>query len=166
MYPEAVEDIAELDGSERVLVFKGLKKLETEPAQRGAPLGSGLTTFRKLVVGNRQIRIVYKVEEDGNVAVVWVVGSRVDSECYDLAMSSACAWGGYGESRTMLEELVGEVFGSTTKAVTTSSDELPSSNGYIDIQRDSSLDSAPNNSHYVSFTQLKPPQMMAGSDCQ
>jgi mRNA interferase RelE/StbE len=110
LYPEAVEDIAELDGSERRQVFKGLRKLETDPAQRGAPLGSGLTTFRKLVVGNRRIRIVYRVEDDGNVAVVWVVASRVDGECYDLAMGRLALHSG-GESRAALEELVRDVFG-------------------------------------------------------
>jgi mRNA interferase RelE/StbE len=78
LFPEAVEDIDELDGSERKQVFKGLLKLEADPSNRGAPLGSALTTFRKLVVGNRQIRIVYRVEEDGTVAVVWVVASRVE----------------------------------------------------------------------------------------
>jgi mRNA interferase RelE/StbE len=109
LFPEAVEDIAELDNSAREHVFKGLRKLEVEPAKRGAPLGSGLTTFRKLVVGNRQIRIVYRVEADGNVAVVWVVASRVDSECYNLAMGRL-ALHAAGESKTALEELVHDVF--------------------------------------------------------
>ena len=86
LLPDAVEDLADLDGAERRLVFKALRKLQTEPEERGAPLGSGLTTFRKLVVGNRQYRIVFRVEPDGTVVVIWVVASRVDSECYDLAM--------------------------------------------------------------------------------
>jgi mRNA interferase RelE/StbE len=113
LYPAAVEDISELDGAERKQVFKGLLKLETEPEKRGAPLGSSLTTFRKLVVGNRQIRIVYRVEADGRVAVVWVVASRVDSDCYDLAMARLALHSG-GEARTALEELVEEVFGKSS----------------------------------------------------
>ena len=111
LYPDAVEDIADLEGSERKQVFKALKKLEVGPHKRGAPLGSGLTTFRKLVVGNRQIRIVYRVDANGDAAVVWVVATRVDSECYDLAMARLALFGG-GDTQTALTELVQEVFGS------------------------------------------------------
>lgn len=110
LFPDAVEDIAELDGSQQRLVFKALEKLKSEPQKRGAPLGSGLVTFRKLVVGNRQIRVVYRVEENGDVAVVWVVASRVDSECYKLAMGRL-ALHTHGVSKAALEELVEEVFG-------------------------------------------------------
>lgn len=88
---DAREDLRDLDGSARVLVFKGLLKLRTEPAQRGAPLGSklggNLTTFRKLVVGDQAFRIVYRVDPDGSVVVVWVIARRSDDEVYQLAMS-------------------------------------------------------------------------------
>lgn len=86
---EAKEDIRALDGSAQKLVLKAITKLAEEPAQRGKPLGSrasgNLTGLRSLVVGNRQYRVVYQVEGDGSVCVVWVVGSRVDAECYDTA---------------------------------------------------------------------------------
>lgn len=89
--PAARDDVRALDGAARVLVLKAMKKLEDEPGSRGAPLGSragsNLTGFRKLVVGDRQYRIVYRVEADGSVCVVWVVGSRVDAECYEEARS-------------------------------------------------------------------------------
>lgn len=110
LHAAALDDIAELDGSERKAVFKGLLKLRTELEKRGAPLGSGLTTFRKLVVGDRQIRIVYRVEANGTVAVIWVVASRVDGQCYDLAMSRL-ALHGNREIAGALEEFVEEVFG-------------------------------------------------------
>lgn len=88
---DAREDLRDLDGSARVVVLKALRKLRTEPEQRGAPLGSratsNLTTFRKLVVGNRDYRIVYRVEADGTVVVVWVIARRADDEVYQLAMS-------------------------------------------------------------------------------
>ena len=88
---EARDDLHDLDGAARLLVLKALKKLETEPLQRGQPLGSrasgDLTSFRKLVVGNRDYRIVYRVERDGTVVVVWVIARRADSECYELALS-------------------------------------------------------------------------------
>lgn len=88
---DAWEDYYELDGDTRSKVRKGLLKLETEPAKRGQPLGSqhtgNLTTFRKLVVGNRDYRIVYRIDEDGTAVVVWVIGRRTDAECYQLAMA-------------------------------------------------------------------------------
>lgn len=88
---DAREDLHDLDGSARVAVVKGLKKLQTDPDKRGSPLGSkisgNLTTFRKLVVGDRDYRIVYRVDSDGSVVVVWVIGRRSDDEVYHLAMS-------------------------------------------------------------------------------
>lgn len=88
---DALEDLRDLDGSNRKRVLKALKKLETEPEQRGEPLGSralgNLTTFRKLVVGDRETRVIYRVGTDGNVVVVWVVAERADDACYDLAVS-------------------------------------------------------------------------------
>jgi mRNA interferase RelE/StbE len=88
----AREDLRDLDGSAQKYVVKALKKLEDNPEQRGQPLGNqagggNLTTFRKLVVGDRDYRIVYRVEADGSVCVVWVIGKRVDQECYDLAVA-------------------------------------------------------------------------------
>jgi mRNA interferase RelE/StbE len=77
---DAREDLHDLDGAARVIVLKGLTKLQSEPEKRGSPLGSklsgNLTTFRKLVVGDRDYRIVYRVDPDGSVVVVWVIGRR------------------------------------------------------------------------------------------
>lgn len=88
---DAREDLRDLDGSARQVVLKAIKKLEKEPEKRGLPLGSrqasNLTTFRKLVVGDREYRVVYRVEQDGTVVVVWVIGRRADNECYELALS-------------------------------------------------------------------------------
>lgn len=87
----AREDLKELDGSQRKIVVKALKKLEDSPEQRGEPLGSrskgNLATFRKLVVGNRDYRIIFRIDPDGTLVVVWVIASRTDDECYDLALS-------------------------------------------------------------------------------
>ncbi len=88
---EAAEDVRDLDGSAQVLVLKALEKLKTNPEQRGQPLGStvagNLTTFRKLVVGNRDYRIVYRCLDENRVAVVMVVAKRADNEVYELAVS-------------------------------------------------------------------------------
>ena len=110
---EAKEDLRDLDGSARKLVLKALKKLETDPEQRGAPLGSrpgsSLVTFRKLVVGDRDHRVVYRVEADGTVVVVWVIGKRTDGECYDLAVSRI-------RRHSENQELVGTLIGLLDQA--------------------------------------------------
>ncbi|MGH3438402.1 MAG: type II toxin-antitoxin system RelE family toxin [Sciscionella sp.] len=88
---DAREDLHSLDGSERRLVLKALAKLRIDPAKRGAPLGrrssGNLTSFRKLVVGDRAYRVIYRVERDGTVVVVWVIAQRADDECYELAIA-------------------------------------------------------------------------------
>lgn len=88
---EAAEDIRDLDGSARVLVLKALNMRKTNPEQRGQPLGStaigNLTSLRKLVVGNRDYRIVYRCLDDNRIAVVLVVARRADNEVYELAVS-------------------------------------------------------------------------------
>ena len=88
---DAKEDLRGLDGAARKLVAIKLKQLEDEPEKRGAPLGSrssrNLTTFRKVVVGNRDYRIVYRVDPDGTVCVVWVIGKRSDDEVYRVALA-------------------------------------------------------------------------------
>ncbi|WP_037347848.1 type II toxin-antitoxin system RelE family toxin [Sciscionella sediminilitoris] len=95
---DAREDLRGMDGAQRKLVLKALKKLEDSPEHRGAPLGSrsrgDLTSFRKLVVGDRDYRIVYRVERDGTVVVVWVIAGRADDRCYELAMSRLRLRGG------------------------------------------------------------------------
>lgn len=88
---EAREDVRDLDGAARKLVLRAMKKLETEPEKRGEPLGNNagggnLTGFRKLVVGDRTYRIIYSIERDV-VVVIWVIGARADSACYELAVS-------------------------------------------------------------------------------
>ncbi|WP_062381281.1 type II toxin-antitoxin system RelE family toxin [Demequina pelophila] len=112
--PEAQDDVRALDGSARKLVVSGLNKLKDLPEQRGAPLGSrasgNLTGLRKLVVGNRQYRIVYRVESDGSIVVVWVVGSRVDAECYDVAVARLEMYSHRPELRDMLRGLLDTAF--------------------------------------------------------
>lgn len=88
---DATEGLRGLDGAARKLVAKKLKQLEDEPEKRGAPLGrrssSRLTTFRKVVVGDREYRIIYRVELDGTVCVIWVIGKRSDDEVYQTALA-------------------------------------------------------------------------------
>jgi mRNA interferase RelE/StbE len=108
---DAREDLRDLDRSVQIQVLKALTKLRDNPEQRGAPLGrrstSNLTSFRKLVVGNRDYRIIYRVEADGTVVVVWVIGRRADGEAYELAMARLRTHGNAAvrELATSLEEL-------------------------------------------------------------
>lgn len=112
---EAREDVRDLDGSARRTVLKAMKKLESEPEKRGEALGSqveDLTTFRKLVVGNRDYRIVYRVERDGTVVVVWVVAKRADGECYELAVSRLRLYEDQALAKE-LEKLIDSVWSKT-----------------------------------------------------
>lgn len=88
LLPDAADDLRDLDRDQQRKVLSGLKKLQTEPEKRGFPLGSrntgNLTGFYKLVVGNKTIRIVYRVEKTA-IVVVWVIAARADSKCYTLA---------------------------------------------------------------------------------
>lgn len=112
--PAAQDDIRALEGSARKLVLNGLNKLKASPAQRGAPLGSrtsgDLTGLRKLVVGNRQYRIVYRVDQDESIVVVWVVGSRVDAECYNLAVARLEMYAKRPELRAILQGILEKAF--------------------------------------------------------
>ncbi|MEH6807083.1 MAG: type II toxin-antitoxin system RelE/ParE family toxin [Rhodococcus erythropolis] len=85
---EAQDDLLALDRDQQSKVVKGLLKLEIAPEQFGAPLGSqkdsNLTGFRKLVVGNQNIRIVYRIEKQ-SVVIVWVIAARAEKKCYKMA---------------------------------------------------------------------------------
>jgi mRNA interferase RelE/StbE len=115
LLPEARDDLHDLDGAEQKIVLKGLLKLRSEPAQRGAPLGSrapgNLTGLRKLVVGNRDYRIVYDVQEDGTIVVVWVIARRADDEVYRLAVARLKTYTGDHQKRVILRQILDTAWG-------------------------------------------------------
>lgn len=87
---DAKGDFRDLDGGSRKRVAAAIKnKLTVAPQSYGHPLGSrsggDLTGLRKLVVGNRDLRIIYEVADDDRVVILWVIGNRSDDECYSLA---------------------------------------------------------------------------------
>lgn len=88
---EAKEDIRDLERSNQKKVLRKLKELETEPEKRGQPLGNrsggNLTGLRKLVVGDRHLRVIFGIEDGGETAVVWVIRERADDRCYELALA-------------------------------------------------------------------------------
>lgn len=88
---DAKDDIRGLDRSVQVRVLKDLEKLKASPDMRGEPLGSrnngNLSGLRKLYVGpNKGYRAVFAADGD-EIAIVMVVASRADSECYELALA-------------------------------------------------------------------------------
>lgn len=84
---DAVRDLEALDRSTQLRVVKKLRQLEQGPL--GQPLGQragvNLAGFRKIVVGNRQWRIIYALSGDDTRADVWVIGARSDDQCYNEA---------------------------------------------------------------------------------
>lgn len=83
---EAVADLAryvETDIFPRLLAK--LVRLEEVGKDAGQPLGRGLTGWRKIVVGDRDWRIIFTISPDNSVATVWVIGDRADDACYEEA---------------------------------------------------------------------------------
>jgi mRNA interferase RelE/StbE len=87
----AAADLAALHRRDPQIVRSVLAKvllLERDP-YAGRPLVGDLIGWRKLVVGNRRWRIVWRVvrEEDGTTSVevseIWAVGAREDASVYD-----------------------------------------------------------------------------------
>lgn len=81
---EAVEDLRKYARSGRLKDFLSkLVRIASEGESAGVPLGKGLGTWRKVTVGDRDWRIVFRVTAD--VATVLVIGDRSDLECYEEA---------------------------------------------------------------------------------
>jgi mRNA interferase RelE/StbE len=93
--PQAVQDLHRLDRSVVKLVLSKLEILETDPLA-GAPLGRELTGFRKLAVGDRTWRIIYRIVDDSAIEVceVWAVGPRADAEIYKVVTARLATMAG------------------------------------------------------------------------
>lgn len=107
---EAIEDLENLDGSAQRLVLGKLRLLAEDP-EAGKPLGrtttGNLTGFRKLVVGDRAYRIVYRIEDDGTVCVVWVIGPRADDRCYETTLERLRELGDTPQAKRLADALEG-----------------------------------------------------------
>lgn len=116
----AIEDLRRLDGAPLVWALKKMLLLETDPLAGGPLLGS-LVGYRKLVVGNRDWRVIWRAisNERGTLTVeiaeVWAVGARSDGEVY-AEMERRVASLGDTPVRRSLEAIVGEL-GKPAKAV-------------------------------------------------
>ena len=88
---DAVADLERLRRHDPEILRTVVKKmllLERSP-EAGEPLLGALVGFRKLVAGNRDWRIVWRVTEDTahepvlDIAEVWAAGSRTDGAVYE-----------------------------------------------------------------------------------
>jgi mRNA interferase RelE/StbE len=74
------------------LFFKKLLRLEEVGQDAGLPLGHNLAGWRKIVVGDRNWRIVFRMNAEATIATVWEIGDRDDAACYDEAQRRLTAW--------------------------------------------------------------------------
>lgn len=94
--PEAEKDLKSLDGSQRILVLKAIKKVSTNPLPMeeggyGNPLGNHaatkLTGLLKVKLKAAGIRIVYKLIRTETEMLIVVIGARADDEVYETAQN-------------------------------------------------------------------------------
>lgn len=91
---EAQQDLMKLDGSIRIQVLKGIKKVSQNPLPftqggYGKPLGNkggtNLTNLLKIKFRDLGIRIVYKTEFVNSVMMIIVISARTDEQVYKEA---------------------------------------------------------------------------------
>ncbi len=88
LIPEAVEDLERYAASGNIRRFLAkLVRLEDVGEDAGVPLGRSLVGFRKIVVGDRDWRIIFRMNEAKTAATVWVIGDRADEACYAEAVA-------------------------------------------------------------------------------
>ncbi|MBM6930027.1 type II toxin-antitoxin system RelE/ParE family toxin [[Clostridium] spiroforme] len=92
--PEALDDLDELDGSQRKLVLKSIEKIRKNPLSQqeggyGKLLGkrgnTDLTGFLKIKLRASGLRLVYKVIKQEDRMLIVVIGAREDKEVYSIA---------------------------------------------------------------------------------
>lgn len=92
--PEAVKDLKNLAGNQRLLVVKAIDKVLQNPLPAneggyGKPLGNkqgnNLAGFLKIKLKNAGIRVVYKLIRTETEMLVVVIGARADDEIYETA---------------------------------------------------------------------------------
>lgn len=95
---EAEKDLNALDGSQRILVLKSIKKVQQNPLPAeengyGKSLGNygstGLAGLLKIKLRAAGLRVVYKLQRTESEMLVIVIGVRADEEVYDIASKRA-----------------------------------------------------------------------------
>ena len=92
--PEAESDLKSLDGSQRILVLKAIKKVKQKPLSvyeggYGKPLGNkngnDLTGFLKVKLKSADLRVVCKVVKQNDKMLIIVIGARAEEEVHGIA---------------------------------------------------------------------------------
>ena len=99
--PEAEKDLKNLDGSQRLLVLKAIKKVQQNPLPidehgYGKPLGnhsSSLAGLMKIKLRSAGLRVVYQLRRTESSMMVIVIGVRADDEVYEMAQKRANKYG-------------------------------------------------------------------------
>lgn len=111
---DAVSDLHRLHKKDPQIVrtvFKKMLLLEKSP-EAGEPLLGALVGFRKLVVGDRDWRIVWRITEDASgmtildISEIWAVGARSDGEVYDELTSRVARLGHSPKIRPLKDVIV------------------------------------------------------------
>ena len=93
-FEEALEDLKALDGSQRILVQKAIKKVSQNPVSiyeggYGKPLGFkqgiDLTGCFKIKLKSSGLRIVYRIVKDNSYMQIIIIGLRADEIVYKVA---------------------------------------------------------------------------------
>ena len=96
--PEAEKDLKDLDGSQRILVLKTIKKVQQNPLPvdeqgYGKPLGNhnstNLAGLPKIKLRSAGLCVVYQLRHTESSMLVIVIGIRADEEVYDIAQKRA-----------------------------------------------------------------------------
>lgn len=79
-------DYYKLDGSEKIVIDKGLSKIATFGMQAGVALGGELSTCRKLKHQRMGLRIIFRESPSGiEIIQIVTIGKREDLKVYRLA---------------------------------------------------------------------------------
>jgi mRNA interferase RelE/StbE len=108
---DAIADLAKHAETGKGRAFcKKLLEIEANGSKAGEPLGRGLVGWRKITVGDRNWRIVFRVDRSETVATVCVIGDREDGACYEQAKMRAEGLED-GDAASLAESMM-ELFGS------------------------------------------------------
>lgn len=120
---DSIADLHRLQKRDPQIVRWAIKKmlLLERSAHAGEPLLGSLIGFRKLVVGDRDWRIVWRIVNDEvggivvEVAEVWAAGARSDSEIYKEMQARVDALGSSPKAIALTEviESMGRLFANT-----------------------------------------------------
>lgn len=121
---DAVDDLRGLFKADPQIVRWALKKMiqiQRDP-NAGDPLLGGLIGYRKIVVGDRDWRVVWRVVEDAagefrvEVAEIWAVGYRKDSEVHAEIKQRVADAGPSPKTKALTEVL--EIFERQARGLT------------------------------------------------